>query len=369
MRARIAFALLFSFSSILGCSSAPDSDGGTAASESEAASVHYGLPVGVPVTRAYFHRYSSVETTPAQPDEYLLFDLVANARVRVELKAPQRKTGPAGSVYGELSRVTMGGRLAHVGWIDGTSGDGSIDFTSRHGGSYVVDVWQQGYGWAVEVDLSCLRKDGKCSLKAQPDDTCAAANACDDGLVCLPPVGKGTSCPAPGTAGHCGFLADVGCGAGPVCGCDGRDYADACAAAQSGASVKQRFSCACDPTIWSLATSAALAGGTYEASWVTGPTHKDVSITFSANDGTYTESLTTGPYCVKGQPCPAFPTQTFQAQGTYAVAGGNVTLTPDAASSPNPPSVFTLESNCTGALVLRSQVDGLTQDYDVADDD
>ena len=376
MRAYIVHLSWGAFAGVAACSTAPPTAAEAASSEEDATSAFYGVPAGIDVTRAYFHRFTSAQPTAAKPDAWLLFDLVANAHVAIELQAPATKAGRAGAVYGDLYRVTKGGGLAYVASIDGGSGDGKATFASKNGGSYVVDVYTGASDDAVQMDLTCLRKDGRCSPRPQPEDVCngGAAPPCDDGLLCIPAARKGSSCPAPGAMGVCGLLADLGCASGPahgVCGCDGADYPDACAAALAGIALKQRFPCSCDPSAWTLATGATTASvsGAYATSWVAAGTRKDVSVTFDPNAATYVETMTTGPDCsVKSAPCPTFPTQHFTASGAYAVAGGKITLTPDAASSGAPPTAFTFETSCTGAVVLRSHEDGATQDYDVPDE-
>jgi hypothetical protein len=353
-------------------SSHTDREGSTSFDDDAVTTPFYGVPKHQAVTRAYFGRYSLVQPTEAEPAKYMIFDLVPGSKVQIDLKAPLAKTGPAGGVWGDAYRVTKGGGLSYLGSIEGPSGNASAMLTTKSGGSYVIAVGEYGAGFAVELDLACKRTDGKCSPKPQPDDMCAgiAAIKCDDGLVCRPTrTTKGTSrffCPVADWSGTCALPADDTCIATPVCGCDGKDYATECAARAAGVFAKQPYACSCDPSVWTLAKSARV-DGQLTSGWNVGIQQKSMDLSFDAATGTYTEQLTVAPYCVKGSPCPAFPTTMKNAKGTFDVKGGNVTLHPDAKSDTTLPTSFTVETNCTGANVFRSHLDGSVQDYDVPD--
>lgn len=361
--------------SALACSSgdAPTSPAPVGVVDDAATAASYGVPKHVAVTRAYFHRYTDVQPTDADATKYVVFDLAAASKITIELKAPQSKAGFAGGVYGDLYRVTKGGGLAYLGSLDGANGDVSASFTSTKGGSYVIGVSEYGAGYAVEVDLTCNRADGKCAHKAQPDDACGgiAGITCDQGLSCQPSLGKGQQCPVPDAGGVCQLATDVPCGAAPSCGCDGKDYATGCDARQAGVFVKQPFPCSCDPKQYSLLTTATVASlsGPYSTSWTVGFYGHNVDVSFDPATATYTESATVGPVCTtKGQPCPTGKTDMGTASGTYKVVGGVVTLQPTTTTgSAAMPTALTIESSCSGLVVLRSHEDASVQQWDVPD--
>ena len=372
--------LSIAFIGFVGCSagsssSHTDGEGNASFSDDEVTTPWYGVPKHHAVTRTYFHRYSMVSPTSADPKQYVIFDLVPASKVQIDLKAPSAKTGYAGGVYGDVYKVTKGGALAYVGALEGPKGTATGTLSSKSGGSYVIGVGEYGAGFSVEVDLTCQRSDGKCTPKPQPDDFCGgiAGIACEEGLECRPtPTTKGAPrffCPV-GTdwGGTCHFASDYPCVASAVCGCDGKDYATECAARAAGVFAKQPYACSCDPTVWTLAKSPHV-DGVLAAGWDVGIHQKYLQLSFDASTATYTEELNDAPLCVKGSPCPAFPTTVKDAKGTFDVKGGNVTLHPDATSDATLPTAFTVETNCTGVTVFRSHLDGTVQDYDVPDID
>jgi hypothetical protein len=95
------------------------------------------------------------------------------------------------------------------------------------------------------LDTRCVSiGDPSCEI---PEGTtvprpCARASDCEPGEVCGVPAGVDGAARCGGWVGSC--VARTGCtGDGPVCGCDGRNYANACAANAAGVEMAAEVAC------------------------------------------------------------------------------------------------------------------------------
>jgi hypothetical protein len=78
----------------------------------------------------------------------------------------------------------------------------------------------------------------------QPGETCTDAHPCANGLLCIP---SDRHCNVEWEGGTCALPAKtVACDreeTNPVCGCDGKTYANACLARVSGAGIAHAAEC------------------------------------------------------------------------------------------------------------------------------
>src|SRR6185295_10862005 len=91
------------------------------------------VPVDVPTTRVYVDHDNVEPVSDDAPYFYGLFDLVAGARVGIDL------TGSAQGVGFKVYRVSSAGHLTFLGSVDGPGGEAFAILKSQNGGSYVVE--------------------------------------------------------------------------------------------------------------------------------------------------------------------------------------------------------------------------------------
>jgi hypothetical protein len=221
---------------ISGCAANAASDGGEVEDVGSAAEAI--VPVDVPTTRVYVDHDNVTKVSDDAPYVHGLFDLVAGARVGIDL------TGSSQGVGFKVYRVTGAGHLSRLGSIDGPSGQASAVLKSQNGGSYVVEVVSNTHPDTLDLALDCLRQDGRCAPRRQPDQMCGgvAGLSCDVGLYCN--TAATASCGAGDQAGKCAVKPLI-CPmiALPVCGCDGQTYGSPCRAESVGVSPAHPGAC------------------------------------------------------------------------------------------------------------------------------
>jgi hypothetical protein len=93
---------------------------------------------------------------------------------------------------------------------------------------------------AVPGDSKDSSPDGPQFLAGPDSMDCKDSAGCPTGAYCW----TGTGCPTAKSPGACAYVpATCGDEHEPVCGCDGKSYANSCLAHQAGTSVRQAGDC------------------------------------------------------------------------------------------------------------------------------
>jgi len=167
-------------------------------------------------------------------------DLVGGAQLELEVVTPD-----GSPVKFEVWRVRHDGTATLEIPVDSRSGFALENIAADEDGTWALRFPAVAGAGDVTVHLDCVGGLHGCTQMLQPGEHCPAGWQCDQGLACVLPVGV------------CGPLAGVGtctdvvaaCGAATdtsapvVCGCDGHDYTDECAARLAGATVLHTGRC------------------------------------------------------------------------------------------------------------------------------
>lgn len=155
---------------------------------------------------------------------------------------------------------------------DSKASTATVVANPRKGHRWLVVMRATKDFYVLQSYLACSAAQSACEVELQPGDACDTTfNGCDEGLYC----DNGSAC---GTAGTCRDARNV-CSfkaQGTVCGCDGQDYADACAAATAGVGMAFAGACerppqpGCDPTTSWANMDIALGGIEKVGVWASG---------------------------------------------------------------------------------------------------
>jgi len=128
--------------------------------------------------------------------------------------------------------------------FDVESGFVLTSFVAPSDGRTMLHFPQPGTAREVVVHMGCSRDGARCTDQMQPGETCTDAHPCAAGLLCIPSTAH---CNVEWEGGTCALPAKtVTCDreeTNPVCGCDGKTYANACLARVSGAGISHAAEC------------------------------------------------------------------------------------------------------------------------------
>jgi hypothetical protein len=165
-------------------------------------------------------------------------DLQSGANV--ELEAVTKDGSP---IRFELWRVHDAGDVELVNAFDVESGFVLTSFVAPSDGRTLLHFPVAANSAEVVVHMECSGGT-RCTATMQPSETCTDARPCDQGLLCIP---SDRHCNLEWDGGTCALPAKtVTCDreeTNPVCGCDGKTYADACLARVAGAGISHLGEC------------------------------------------------------------------------------------------------------------------------------
>jgi hypothetical protein len=233
---RNTLRLLGTVLSVAGAAGCGGKTVGEIPSTNEGASTLGDLKSGAILERAYFgvDGHMPVGGMPV----LATLNLLGGSQVELEVVTPD-----ASPVRFEVWRVRGDGTATLEIPVDASSGFALENVAPDEDGTWAIRFPATAPGDVI-VHMDCVGGLHGCARWLQPGDFCPVGWQCDQGLACELPVGV------------CGPLAGVGtcvdivakCGAtaedGPmVCGCDGHDYTNECAARLAGATILREGPC------------------------------------------------------------------------------------------------------------------------------
>jgi hypothetical protein len=166
-------------------------------------------------------------------------DLLGGSQLELEVVTPD-----GSPVKFEVWRVRQDGTATLEIPVDSRSGFALENLAPDEDGTWALRFPPIAVAGDVTVHIDCVGGLHGCTELLQPGEQCPAGWQCDQGLACVLPVGVCGPLAGVGTctdvAATCGLATD---GAPVVCGCDGFDYTDECAARLAGATVLHTGRC------------------------------------------------------------------------------------------------------------------------------
>jgi hypothetical protein len=312
----------------------------------------FAVPSDVDAERVYVGGANFFEVTAESPWHYGVFDLLAKAKVGIEVS---NADGSDAWVGFKVYAVNADGSMRLLGVLEGQGWAGAVLRTQK-GGSFVVESVGEVLPTSLRLDLTCMNRNGaRCSPLAQPGEFCGSRGGmtCDQGLFCQIESGCGRD----DRGGTCELPAEI-CPAvvGPtVCGCDGKQYAGECEAHAGGVNVDYVGECPCDPLVFNtkvdgfVDVTGGWIGKASTDSW-------DVSSHLLLNaDGTFTYEQVLDPACRRTPPFCGMASRVLTMTGTWENQGFAVQLTPSTQPAPEEMAQsFLIQQSCDGTVQLAT---------------
>lgn len=234
------------------------------------ADVRSSLPkVGAPEPRVYWNASSLDFGAGGRGPYYRSFDAQGGAPFTVSVTNYDDGGEPDSVPFHLKLYYASGNRWRLYASADSQSSTATITANPRYGHSWLVVLRADADFWVLQSYLTCGADRSSCEVALQPNDSCDGSVACDTGLFC----DNGPGCGATGSCHEVTYLCSQK--TGPVCGCDGQDYASGCDAAQASVGVAFNGSCAnppapgCDPNATWVNEYVGLVGIEKLSTWTT----------------------------------------------------------------------------------------------------
>lgn len=385
MNTKISLAAIAIAVAIAGCTTNVVDEAALSITDSTSEdAVTYGTPADVASERFHYGVKNDIWVGGNKPLAHGHFDLLPRGKVDVTLTHEDGRRTVGFKVY----RVNPTGSLRLLGEVSARRAV-TARIESAAGGTFVIastGTWPDNRDVALNVLVSCARRDGQCAPAAQPGELCGTRGAkqCDDGLFCDYALNgnDGDMCGATDRGGLCVEKPEV-CNriCGQTCGCDGQDHCSACAAHMAGVSVAHEGPCepvlvvdppppadVCDPSVFSKIPDDQLnvfVHGTWRGTGTADGFTIESELGLYDGDYGYEQHWT--PTCRNTPSSCRVADRYLWISGGWSHDNATVQLSLDAESQVAPPAelarVFSISQNCEGELRLETIELGETRTF------